>query len=75
MKTLEKTIDIHAPKEKVWDVLTEDKYTPEWYVAFSEGAHAIADWKLNRRAGKLRTFQSRKRNPFIHFNRSYGRIC
>lgn len=47
MKTLKKTIDILAPKEKVWDVLTEDKYTRDWYNAFCEGAHAITDWKLN----------------------------
>lgn len=47
MKTLKKTINIEAPKEKVWEVLTKDAYTREWYAAFSEGAHAVTDWKIN----------------------------
>ena len=49
-KTIKKSIDIHAPKEKVWDVLLNDKYTRLWYAAFSEGSHAETDWKVGSKA-------------------------
>ena len=47
MKTIERSIDIQAPKEKVWEVLFLDKYNREWYKAFHEDAHAVTDWQLN----------------------------
>ena len=34
MKTIKKSIEIKASKEKVWEVLTEDKYTRIWYADF-----------------------------------------
>ena len=49
-KTIKKSIDINAPKEKVWDVLLNDKYTRIWYAEFSEGSHAETDWKLGSKA-------------------------
>jgi hypothetical protein len=47
MKTviIQKTIVINATKEQVWDVLVQDQYTKLWYSEFSEGSHAITDWK------------------------------
>jgi uncharacterized protein YndB with AHSA1/START domain len=45
MKTIKKTFSIHAPKEKVWEVLFADKYTKKWYAEFSEGSSALTDWK------------------------------
>lgn len=47
MKTLKKAIDINASKESVWKILTEDKYTRDWYAAFGEGAHAVTSWELD----------------------------
>lgn len=38
-------ITIAAPKEVVWDALWEDSSYREWTSAFSEGSHAITDWK------------------------------
>ncbi len=50
MKTIKKSIEINASKEKVWEVLTEDKYTRVWYAEFNEGSHAVTDWKLGSKA-------------------------
>lgn len=45
MKTIEKSILINASKEKLWDVLTLDQYTRDWYSVFSPGSYAFTDWK------------------------------
>lgn len=45
MEKQEFKIAIDAPREKVWKVLwTEDSYRA-WTAPFSEGSHAITDWK------------------------------
>ncbi|RYD82837.1 MAG: SRPBCC domain-containing protein [Sphingobacteriales bacterium] len=45
MKPIEKTIEINAPKERVWDVLIKDELNRQWYAEFMEGSHAVTDWK------------------------------
>ena len=45
IQKIKKSIEINAPKETVWEVLLDDKYTNIWYEEFSEGAHAITDWQ------------------------------
>jgi hypothetical protein len=47
MKTIKKSIEIDNSKEKVWDVLTKDRYTRDWLAVFSPGSHALTDWQLN----------------------------
>jgi len=49
-QTIKKSIDIKAPKEKVWDVMLNYKFTRIWYAEFSEGSHAETDWKLGSKA-------------------------
>lgn len=49
-KVIKESIKINAPKEKVWQILTDDKYTRIWYSEFSEGSHAQTDWKLGSKA-------------------------
>ena len=49
-KTIKKSIAIHAPKEKVWEVLLNDEYTRQWYAEFMEGSHAETDWKVGSKA-------------------------
>lgn len=44
MKTIQKTKQINAPKEKVWNVLLEDAYNRIWMAEFMEGSHAKTDW-------------------------------
>ena len=45
MEKQEFKIAIDAPREKVWDVLWADDTYPAWTAPFSEGSHAIIDWK------------------------------
>ncbi|HEY0874458.1 MAG TPA: SRPBCC domain-containing protein [Vicinamibacterales bacterium] len=45
MTRLHYSIDIDAPRQRVWDVLWDDKTYPEWTSAFMEGSHAVSDWK------------------------------
>lgn len=47
MKTIKKSIEIDASKEKIWEVLTHDGYTKDWLGVFSPGSHALTDWQLN----------------------------
>lgn len=48
--TIKKSILLSAPKEIVWDVILNDKFTRIWYAAFSEGSHAQTDWRIGSKA-------------------------
>lgn len=43
-QTLELSIDIDAPKEKIWDVMLQDKTYRIWTSVFHEGSYAEGDW-------------------------------
>src|SRR5687767_4926578 len=45
MKRLNYNVTINAPKAKVWETLFNDATYREWTSVFSEGSHAITDWK------------------------------
>jgi len=45
MKLLEFSIEIKAPKEKVWFALWDDDTYREWTTAFCEGSYAISSWE------------------------------
>lgn len=45
MRTISKSIFIKASASKVWDVLTQDRYTRDWYTSFGPGVYAITDWQ------------------------------
>lgn len=45
MKKLRFSIDINAPKEKVWKVLWEGETFTDWTSVFAEGSYAVSDWK------------------------------
>jgi hypothetical protein len=45
MKKIEFSIDIHAPREKVWDNLWSDAGYRKWTSAFTEGSYAESDWQ------------------------------
>jgi hypothetical protein len=45
METLHFTVNINAPKEKVWTCLWQDENYRKWTSAFFEGSHAVSDWK------------------------------
>jgi len=45
MERLHFSIDIAAPRQKVWDVLWGDDSYSKWTSVFSEGSHAETDWQ------------------------------
>ena len=45
MKKLEFSIEIQAPKEKVWDALWTDENYRNWTSVFMEGSYAESDWQ------------------------------
>jgi hypothetical protein len=44
MATLQFSIIINAPKEKVWKVLWTDEDYRTWTTPFMEGSYAVSDW-------------------------------
>jgi len=46
---MEFSINIEAPKEKVWNTLWNDQTYREWTSAFAEGSRAETDWKKGSR--------------------------
>jgi uncharacterized protein YndB with AHSA1/START domain len=44
MNRLHFSIDIAAPREKVWKVLWDDATYRDWTGVFSEGSYAVSDW-------------------------------
>lgn len=44
-KTIEKAIEIAASREKVWEILTDEHFTPRWYGEFSLGAKPETTWE------------------------------
>ncbi|MBC75014.1 MAG: ATPase [Halobacteriovoraceae bacterium] len=47
---IEKSIEIDAPKERIWEVLLKDHYFRQWSCAFAPGSYADTDWCLNSTA-------------------------
>lgn len=45
-ETIRKSIGIGASKEKVWQVLFDEKYLPLWYAEFSLGARVQGSWRV-----------------------------
>lgn len=49
MKKVQFSVEINAPKEKVWNVLWDDATYRKWTSVFSEGSYAVSDWKEGSR--------------------------
>ncbi len=45
MNTLNFTVDINAPKQKVWDVMLGDNTYREWTEVFMPGSYFIGSWE------------------------------
>lgn len=45
MKKLQFSTSINAPASRVWEVLWNDNNYRQWTSVFSEGSHAVSDWK------------------------------
>jgi uncharacterized protein YndB with AHSA1/START domain len=44
MNRLHFSVDIKAPRERVWKVLWDEKTYRDWTSVFSEGSYAVSDW-------------------------------
>ena len=49
MKPLHFSVDINAPRDRVWQVLWNDDTYPEWTSAFGPGSRAVSDWQQGSR--------------------------
>jgi uncharacterized protein YndB with AHSA1/START domain len=45
MHQLRFSVEIAAPRDRVWKVLWDDATYRDWTSVFSEGSHAVSDWK------------------------------
>jgi len=45
-KRIIESMQIDAPREKVWEVLTNENFLLQWYSAFGEGMKADTDWEV-----------------------------
>lgn len=45
MKQLNFSIQIKAPKDKVWSTLLDDKTYRQWTSIFSEGSYVVGNWQ------------------------------
>lgn len=81
MKTISFDIEIKASKEKVWTILQEDSNYRAWTKVFSEGSHAVSDWKEGSRIlflngegqGMYSVIEKKRPNEFMLF-RHLGQI-
>ncbi|MEO6453200.1 MAG: SRPBCC domain-containing protein [Ginsengibacter sp.] len=75
MQKLNFSIDIKAPKEKVWKVLWEDATYTKWTSVFCEGSQAITDWNEGSKvlfidgkgSGMVSRIETKKPHEFISF--------
>lgn len=75
MEKLNFSIDINAPKEKVWEILWGDDTYPKWTVVFSEGSQAVTDWQEGSKvlftdgkgSGMVSKIESKRSNEFMSF--------
>ena len=44
-RPIEKEIDVDAPRERVWEVLTGEATYRQWTAEFAEGSYAETDWQ------------------------------
>ncbi|QMU29014.1 SRPBCC family protein [Adhaeribacter radiodurans] len=42
---IKKSIEIDAPKDKIWEILLQDQYNRIWFAEFSPGAFAETNWQ------------------------------
>lgn len=76
LQRLQFSIDINAPRERVWDVLWDDATYRDWTSAFAEGSHAVSDWNEGSRiqfldprsgSGMLAVIETKRPPEFMSF--------
>jgi uncharacterized protein YndB with AHSA1/START domain len=70
------SVDIAAPREKVWRVLWDDASFRDWSSVFAEGSYAVSDWKEGStvqfidpgsNSGMSAVIERQRPNEFISF--------
>lgn len=73
---LQFSIDIKAPRQKVWDVLWDDATYRDWTSAFAEGSYAVSDWQEGSKirfldpgsgSGMSAVIERKRPNEFMSF--------
>jgi uncharacterized protein YndB with AHSA1/START domain len=76
VKRLHFSIDINAPRDRVWAVLWDDASYREWTSVFAEGSYAITDWNEgskvqfldpNSGSGMVAIIEKKRPNEFMSF--------
>jgi uncharacterized protein YndB with AHSA1/START domain len=75
MEKLNFSIDINAPKEKVWKTLWDDATYTQWTSVFCEGSQALTDWNEGSKvlfvdgkgSGMVSKIEAKKPNEFMSF--------
>ena len=76
MNRLHFSIDIKAPRERVWNVLWEDATYRDWTSVFSEGSYAVSDWNegspvqfldATGRSGMAAVIEKKRPGEFMSF--------
>ena len=76
MERLNFSVDINAPREKVWEVLWDDSTYGEWTAVFGEGSYAETDnWREGSKVkflaqngeGMLSQISANRPNEFMSF--------
>lgn len=50
VRTIAQSIEIQAPRERVWDVLVQDETYRQWAAEFMPGSYAETDWQAGSKA-------------------------
>lgn len=50
MQKLSFSVEIHAPREKVWSTMLNDETYRKWTNVFAEGSYAVTDWQEGSKA-------------------------
>ena len=69
------SVNINAPKQKVWQILWSDDSYGKWTSVFCEGSYAVTDWKEGSRVhflspggnGMYSTIAGKEDNRFMSF--------
>ena len=76
LNQLHYTVDIAAPREKVWRILWDDASFRDWSSVFAEGSYAVSDWKEGStvqfidpgsNAGMSAVIEQKRPNEYISF--------
>jgi len=76
MEKINFSVNINAPKEKVWNTLWEDESYRKWTSAFTEGSYAVTDnWKEGTKvlfldpkgSGMVSTVAENRPNEYMSF--------